>query len=343
MARSTRRRGQAVTIQAVAERAGVSAMTVSNVINGAGKASDATRANVLAAIAALGYKPNIAAQALASAGVHRIGLIYGDPQNAFLSAMLVGALHATTARGVQLVIQNLERHSYQALVVSLRALVRSGANAILMAPPYPEMLAGQALIDELGVPIAAVATGKAMRGLTTARIDDRAAAYCMTEMLIGLGHLRIGFIMGPPGHSSSGSRREGYEEALRAHDLPVAPELLASGDFSFESGLWAAEHLLNLDKPPTAIFASSDDMAAAAVSVAHRRNLDVPKDVAISGFDDTPIASKIWPTLTTIRQPIADLAERATLALIAHMRDPGQSVADGDHILDFRLVERDST
>lgn len=337
-----RRRGSSgVTIQAVAERAGTSAMTVSNYLNDTGKMGEATRERVREAIEALDYKPNPAARALASSVVARIGLVYVNPQNAFLSAMLVGALQAATSHGAQLMVQYGGAPAYDTLAEALRGLVRSGANALLLPPPYSELISGRPIVEELGVPIAVVAAGRAMPGIVTVRVDDHAAARAMTDLLISLGHRRIGFIGGPRGHGATALRCEGYLDSLRAHGLPEAPELIDSGDFGFESGLEAAKRLLDLAERPSAIFASSDDMAAAVLSVAHRRSLTIPDGLAVAGFDDTPIAVKTWPSLTTIRQPISEMAERATLALIARVAD-GDAGAEDVHV-DFKLIERAST
>lgn len=336
-----RRRGSEVTIRAVAERAGVSAMTVSNVINGTGKASEATRARVRAAIDALDYRPNAAARALASPGASRIGIVYANPQNAFLSAMLVGTLHAAAKLGAQLMVEHCGRADYDAVAESLRSLVRSGANALLLPPPYSEIVAGRPILAELGVPVAAIAAGRPMPGLITVRVDDRAAARTMTDLLIARGHRRIGFIAGPESHASTAARREGYRDALRAHGLPADPELIVGGEFTFESGLEAAEALLDLPQPPGAIFACSDDLAAAVISVAARRDLRIPQDLAVAGFDDTPIAIKVWPTLTTVRQPIAAMAEQAVFALANGLRSNGAEAED--RVVDFEIVERAST
>ncbi len=339
-----RRRGSSgVTIQAVAERAGTSTMTVSNFLNGTGKMGEATRARVREAIEALDYKPNPAARALASPGAARIGLVYVNPQNAFLSAMLVGALQAATTRGAQLMVQHGGEPDYEVLAEALRGLVRSGANALLLPPPYSELIMGRPIVEELGVPIAVVAAGRAMPGIVTVRVDDHGAARAMTDLLISLGHRRIGFIGGPKGHGATALRCEGYLDSLRVHGLPEAPELIDSGDFGFDSGLAAAKRLLDLPERPSAIFASSDDMAAAVLSVGHRRGLAIPDALAVAGFDDTPIAVKTWPALTTIRQPIAEMAERATLALIARLADGETDAEAPDVRVDFKLVERAST
>jgi LacI family transcriptional regulator len=339
-----RRRGSSgVTIQAVAEQAGTSTMTVSNFLNGTGKMGEATRMRVREAIAALGYKPNAAAKALASPGAARIGLVYVNPQNAFLSAMLVGTLQAAAARGAQLMVQHGGQADYEGLAESLRELVRSGANALLLPPPYAELVADSPIVEELGVPIAIVAAGRAMPGMVTVRVDDHGAARAMTDLLISLGHRRIGFIGGPEGHGSTASRIQGYRDSLRAHRIEEVPELIDSGDFSFDSGLAAAKRLLDIAEPPTAIFAVNDDMAAAVISVAHRRGLAIPDALAVAGFDDTPIAVKTWPALTTIRQPISEMAERATMALIARLAG-GESPPVGEDVrVDFKLIERAST
>jgi LacI family transcriptional regulator len=319
-------------------------MTVSNVINGSGKVGSATRDAVLAAISDLGYAPNLAAQTLASSGATRIGLLYdNDLENSFLSAMLVGALHAASSRGAQLLIRNCEQRSLQGVSETLRALVKTGANAILLPPPFCELISGTPLVKKLGVPISAVASGTALPDMSTVRIDDRAAARAITELLIRQGHERIGFITGPAGHSSSAERRAGYEAALRTHGLKVSARLVADGMFTFESGLRAAKQLLGLKSAPTAIFAGNDDMAAAVVSIAHRSGLHIPNDLAIAGFDDTPAAVRIWPALTTVRQPISELAQTAADLLITSLRGTERSAAKQDKILEFRLVEREST
>ncbi|MFC4311910.1 LacI family DNA-binding transcriptional regulator [Steroidobacter flavus] len=333
-----------MTIEAVAQRAGVSAMTVSNVINDTGKMSAETRQAVQAAIAELGYTPNAAARALASAGATKIGIIYLDTQSAFLSAMLVGALEAAASGGAQVTVRVCAEKTFDAATDALRSLVRSGANALLIAPPFCEMIGGTSLLDELAVPAAALSTGRPLPDMKTVRIDDRAAATAMTELLLRKGHRRIGFISGPASHSSSAPRRIGYEAALLAHGIKRSPELIVPGDFSFESGLAAASQLLKLKDRPTAIFASNDDMAAAVISCASRQGLHIPSDLAVAGFDDTPIAVKIWPALTTIRQPIAKMAERCAALLIANARKVPQAQSfSGDEVIDFQLMEREST
>ena len=130
----------------------------------------------------------------------------------------------------------------------------------------------------------------------------------MTRHILSLGHTRIGFIIGNPDQTASAQRLAGYKAALAEADIAIDNSLIRQGLFTYRSGLKAADQLLSLAKPPTAIFASNDDMGAATVAVAHRHHLDVPKGLTVCGFDDTEFSRSIWPELTTIRQPIADMA-----------------------------------
>ncbi len=348
MAKGQRRASQGVNIQAVAERAGVSAMTVSNVVNGRSKVREATRLAVLSAVEELGYKPNIAAQALAGAASVRLGLLCGTAENAFLSSILVGAVEASSQLGAQLILRRTDADNPTDLLAQLKALVRSGANAILAAPPYCEMISRESLAGLVEVPVVAMSSGDALPNLTCVRIDDFAAARDMTRRLVQLGHRRIGFIRAAETHIISHTRQHGYRAALEEAGITLDPALIAYGDLTFESGLRAAEHLLALDPRPTAIFSSNDDMAAAVVSLGHRMGLRIPQDLSVAGFDDGPIARKIWPTLTTVNQPIARIAERAATLAIQRMRTTGsgQPVTNAPPLTEYvpyALVEREST
>lgn len=338
----TRRKGGRVTIQLVAERAGVSAMTVSYVINGTGRVSAATRETVMAAVNELGYQPNIAARSLASAATCRIGVVYQSSQNAFLSAMLVGALNATSRAGVELTVGKVEAPVLANAEQAMRGLVRSGANAILLAPPYGELVSGSGLVEALGVPVAAVAHGGALPDMATIGVDDRAAVHAMVERLIARGHRRIGLVTGPDTHDSSPLRLAGFRDALEAAGIAWDDALVKPGMFTFESGLAAGEALLELDELPTAIFASNDDMASGVSSAIHRRNLRIPQDIAVAGFDDAPIAVKIWPSLSTVRQPIEQIAERATEWLIGQVTGRG-GAASREIRMPFEVIERESS
>lgn len=336
-------RRDGVTIRAVAARAGVSAMTVSNVINHAGRVGAVTSAAVRAAVDELGYVPNVAARRLAQARATTVGLLYSGRRAPFLDAILVGALRATNARGLQLLLHEEQRDTASAAEAAALALVRSGADALLLVPPFAELLGGSPVIARLEVPVAAVATGHALPDMATVRIDNRAAMRDVTSLLIAHGHRRIAFVTGHAGHSDSAERVRGYRDALTAHGLPSDAALLVTGRFDHASGIAAARALLSQPRRPDAIVCSNDDMASAVIAEAHRNGIRLPHDLAVTGFDDTLLATRIWPTLTTVRQPLEEMAFRATEQLIA-MRDrraPAGVMAD--HVLDYVIVEREST
>lgn len=331
-----------LTIQAVAKRAGVSAMTVSNVINSTGRASEATRERVLAAIADLGYVPNQSARRLVGSAVACVGLIYSGVESIFIDAMLAAVAVVAAEKGVQLQIRSVEDASPEGTADIARDMIRKGAQALLLLPPYAEILGEQAEVLGFGVPTAAIATAVPLPNITTIRIDNRAASRTVTEYLIANGRRRIAVLAGPPQHSDSGARLEGYRDALRAHDLPIDPALCVEGDFTFPTALAAAGRLLDLSPRPDAIVAGNDDMAAAVLWVAHQRGISLPADLSVTGFDDTMIATRVWPPLTTVRQPIREMAAEAMECLARAVRNPEQNSAPTDVVFPFTMIERHS-
>ena len=338
------RRGQnGVTIRAVAQRAGVSAMTVSNVINGAGRASAATMEAVRLAIADLGYVPNLAARRLAKARATTMGLIYSDRRTPFLDGVLVGTLRATNAHGLQLILREGEGAGREEAERIACDLVRSGADALLLIPPFAELLSGSDMLATLGVPLAAIATGRAMPDMTTVRIDNHAAMHAITLRVIAGGHRRIAYVAGPDHSSVVAARLDGFRQALDQHDLAHGPDLIVrQGEFDYMSGVAAGRKLLDRPDRPTAIICSSDDLAAGVIAQAHHMGMQLPRDLAVTGFDDTILASRIWPPLTVVRQPVEEMAFRATQCLIAALASDNAILNISDEIFDHMLVERES-
>ncbi|HXC60130.1 MAG TPA: LacI family DNA-binding transcriptional regulator, partial [Steroidobacteraceae bacterium] len=303
---------RAPTISDVARAAGVSTMTVSRVINRAGNVKARTEAAVDAAIASLNYLPNPAARSLAGAHQMRIGLLYSNP-SAYLSEFLIGVLEQANLSHVQLIVEKCAAGTDDVSVA--RRLASDGIDGVLLPPPLCDSAALLAQLKEAGTPVVVVAAGRPAADVSAVTIDDYAAARAMTLHLLDLGHTRIGFIAGSPDQTVSSRRQQGYAAALAEHGIAIDPARIAQGMFTYRSGLEAAERLLSLSEPPTAIFASNDDMAAATVAVAHRRGLAVPRDLTVCGFDDTAMATTIWPELTTVRQPIGEMS-RAALELL---------------------------
>jgi len=336
-----RKRG-APTIADVAAYAGFAPMTVSRVINGEANVRQETREAVQAAIAKLKYSPNLAARTLAGADQVRIGMLYSNPSAAFLSEFLVGSLEQARLSHVQLVVEKCDADQHEDEVV--RELLATGVDGVILPPPLSDSKRIHAVLTKAGALAVAVASAIPRAGLLAVRIDDHAAAVAMTRHILALGHARIGFIIGKPDQTASAQRLAGYKAALAEADIPVDHALIRQGLFTYRSGLKAAEQLLSLPEPPTAIFASNDDMGAATVAVAHRRHLDVPRDLTVCGFDDTEFSRSIWPELTTIRQPIADMAKAALLLLLKKVksRRAGREENCKQTLLDFALIRRDS-
>ena len=339
--KSVRRKTSGVTIDEVAALAGVSPMTVSRAIN-QGKVRDDTRERVMRAVQALGYTPNLAASTLAAAQHTRIALIYTNPSGAYLRELLVGLLRGASNAAIQLVIHYWDNLDPVAERRAARALA-GRVDGVILPPPLCESPVAVNELVQAGIPVVAIASGHLRDDVSCVRIDDFHAGKEMAEHLIQHGHTRIGFIRGRNDLSASARRYDGFATALHEAGLEVEPSLVQEGDYTYRSGLDASEKLLSQPQPPTAIFASNDDMAAAAISVAHRQGLEVPRDLSVVGFDDTSAATTVWPELTTLHQPIAAMADAAIDILLRTIRQrTDDSRVLTDHVLPHRLVMRDS-
>jgi LacI family transcriptional regulator len=317
-------------------------MTVSRVINDEQKVRQSTKEAVNSAIDELSYSPNQAARSLAGADLIRIGLFYDDPKTSYVSAFLIGSMQQASLRNVHLILEQCATDStFEAAVARLAS---GGIDGVILPPPLSDSAEAIRILRKHKVPIVVVATGHPQVDCSAVGIDDFLASRTMTDHLISLGHTRIGFVMGAPMQEASKRRLAGYKSALVEAGMPIDDELITVGDYRYRSGLDAAEKLLSLENIPTAIFASNDEMAAAAVAVAHKRGIDVPDDLSVCGFDDTAIAETIWPELTTIRQPVADMSRKAVDVLIAKIRArrAGEQQERRHIVLDFELIRRQS-
>lgn len=315
-------------------------MTVSRVINGETNVRAETRELVNAAIATLKYAPNPAARSLAGAGRNLIGLLYSNPSAGYLSEFIVGSLDAAGRRDVQLVVERCELGDHELEVA--RHLIDSGVDALVLPPPLCDSVDLIEMLRREHISAVLVGSATPPDDMMAVSIDDRQAALSMTRHIVSLGHRRVGFIGGSPTLKASAERLAGYHAALAEAGIALDDELVAPGLFTYRSGLDAAEQLLDLQQIPTAIFAANDDMAAATVAAAHRRGLDVPGDLTVCGFDDTPLATTIWPELTTIHQPIADMSRAAVDLLASVIRNARFGLEERRRVLDFTLVRRQS-
>jgi LacI family transcriptional regulator len=340
--KAARRKASGITIDDVAAHAGVSAMTVSRVIHGHASVRDANRERVMRSVRELDYRPNLAASALAAAQHTCIALIYTNPSSSYLRELLVGALRGSTRAAAQLVIATWDELDTDARCEAARQLSSSVAGVIL-PPPLCE---SKAIVDQFvgaGIPVVSIASSHLNDRISCVRIDDRQASHDMVSHLVEHGHTRIGYIKGDPNQTASAHRWQGYRDALADAGIGYDPALVQPGYFTYRSGLDAAERLLTLQPPPSAIFASNDDMASAVVSVAHRRGLEVPGDLSVVGFDDTSASTMVWPELTTLHQPVAEMADRAVDILLREIRrTPSSGRVTVNHVLAHQLIMRDS-
>lgn len=340
------RRPARVTIKEVAEAAGISMMTVSNVINNRPNVSAALRERVQKQIDDLGYVPNRAAQELAGVTRPHFGLLYPGVINPFIASVIVGSLNAASRLKVDVSIQLARPGDAKELKDTVRRMQDTGVEGLLLPSPMAEF-AAQTFRKKPPVPVVALAPGLPIPGITSVRCNERQAAFELVSMLLDLGHTRIAHLAGPETQSGSIARLEGYKAALISRGIDPHPDcVVRSSEFRFQSGVKAAEALLDLEPRPTAIFAANDTLAASVLAVTHHRDIAVPEELSVVGYDDSPTAEQVWPALTTVRQDFATMTERAVEALDEKVRALRAGTPLGpadDVVLPYEIVRRSST
>ncbi len=327
------------TIVDVANSAGVSIKTVSRVINREPRVTALTREKVLKAIEDLGYQRNMFARGLRADKSLVLGLLYENPQGDYPSDILHGALSHCRESGYHLQVEVLRGREMAAQTV--RFLTETRLDGALLTPPVCDNQAVLEALERFDVPFVRISPNKPRTEERYIAIDDMSAGEALVDYLAALGHRRIGFIKGLPGHSATRLRHAGYRRALARCGAPYDPALVVNGRFDFESGVAGAARLMTLPEPPTAIFASNDETAAGAISWAHDNGVRVPEDLSICGFDGGTISRVVWPHLTTVRQPIRDLGKEAVRTLIEFSASGDRKTAP--LILPFELVIGRST
>ena len=331
------------TISDVAEAAGVSIKTVSRVFNEEPNVREETRKRVLQVVAELDYHPNMAARSLAGRKSFLIGLLYDNPCANYILGLQNGSLDRLRDDKWRLLVVPCEDSARMG--GKTVSMVRSaGVGGVILTAPIcdnaeivNELIAARipmvriAPADNVGVDAIAPSVG----------MDDRSAAADITRHLIELGHRRIAIILGDATHSSNNERYAGFRRALDEAGIALEPSLIGQGLYTFESGLEAARKLLARRDRPTAIFAQNDDMAAGAIIAAGELGIAVPDELSVAGFDDSQIASTVWPRITTIRQPIRAMAQAATDALIRIME--GSNRPPEHRVMPYELIVRGST
>lgn len=338
---------RSATIKDVAERAGVSLKTVSRVINNEPSVHARTREKVQREIDALGYQPDPSARSLRSTRAYAIGLVYDNPNAHYIINLQRGVLSACRSNGFGLQIHPCDSSSPK-LAEELRELVRRSRLAgLVLAPPMSEQPALIHALSAAKVPFIRIISARKdpADGSPCVYVDDRDAAYAITEHLIQLGHQRIGFLWGGSGHRSSVERYQGYEDALKDYGIALDRKLIVTGDYTFDDGFRGARKLLALKDRPSAIFGSNDEIAAGVLAAAHSDGINVPYELSIAGFEDSPFSKQSWPALTTARQATEDIARHAAQRLIGDLQREanGEPIDSRNEGFSPELVVRGST
>lgn len=337
------------TIHDVARAAGCSIKTVSRVLNGEPKASAATRQKVMAAVATLNYSPNLSARSLSGQRNYMMAFVLGSVldnpseslQNEYISALQVGAVMAAREAGYHLLVEPLGMGAEGFEDRARRLIAMPAVDGFIFMPGLADNPVLLDLLKQRPGTYVRVSPERDVASLPAmVRIDDYQAAFDMTRHLLDLGHRRIAFIQGLPDFGSAEARFNAFCAAMAPHG-GHDPSLLRSGDYLLEGGRMAAEELLALREPPTAIFAANDAMALGAMAVAHRRGLRVPDDLSIAGIDDIPMAAAVWPSLTTVRQPLVAMGKAAAQYIIA--RSQGRHDTPPPGIFRHEVIAREST
>jgi LacI family transcriptional regulator len=342
------RRRQEVTIKHVAAEAGVSLQTVSRVINNEPNVRPVMKDKVQAAIDLLGYVPSIAAQRMSGSRSYLI-LALNDRDRTiadwqarqggdWIDQMLLGGMLKCAEHGYRMIFELVDTHNdhvRRELGATIAALQPDG---VILTPPHSENPLITELLEERGIPFARIGSIAPGPGIAMT-MGDEGSARLATEHLVALGHRHIGLIAGPGEYSLSDWRIDGWKAAMAAHGL-TTDGLCLRGDFSFESGLAAARQLLDLPTSPTAIIASNDQMAMAVLEVAKERGIEIPGDLSLISFDNSPVVRFTQPQLTAIDQPIAATFSRAVELLITNGDAPPY---EQPVVVEGSIIERGST
>ena len=328
-------------MQMIADIAGVSLKTVSRVVNNEAGVNKNTREKIEDIIERLEYQPNPSARGLATSRSFLIALLYDNPSTAYIIGLQNGALKSCRENRFGLLIHPC-RHQDEDLLENIKLMARqTRVDGLLLSPPLCDMEELLDMLDDRKLKYVRISPLEKNNRSPFVFADEFKAAHTMTEYLISQGHKRIGFITGHPHRSGTEMRLKGYKQALNEHEMDVDEALIIPGKYTFESGESGARRLLRLEDRPTAIFASNDYMAAGVLKVAAQLKIRVPYDLSICGYDDAPLSQRLWPRLTTIKHPVANVSEQATNLLIKYLE--GEPAAFLPESIHSDLVVREST
>ncbi len=289
---------------------------MSRVLNDEPFVKDALREKVKAVAKDLKYQPNITAKGLITRRSYMIGLTYERPSPSYVVELQRGVLERLADERFRMVI--LPFSDVTARIDDFVAFLRAAAlDGVVLAPPASDQTDVLDQLDAVGMPYGRIAPQSEPARGACSLLDDIAAAREVAEHLLGLGHRRLAVILGDATHAASTARSQGYAQAFAAHGVAMDSVIVEPGDFTFASGEAAMARILARSGPrPTAVLAQNDDMAVGAITVAREAGLAIPDDLSVVGFDDSDISRLIMPKLTTVRQPVFDMALTATDGLL---------------------------
>jgi LacI family transcriptional regulator len=330
------------TIHDVAKAAGVSARTVSRVINDLPRVSPQTRERILEVIRELNFSPNLRARALATSRSYLLGLVHNDPNSENVDQLHRGLFRVCTRHHYEVVTHPLESDA-DAIEEVLSFVRRSRVDGLVLMAPCSENEELVRVLRDQGVPTVAVASVALADHDAMLISKEREASADVAKHLLQLGHREIGFISGPLAQRSAREREAGFIAALRSAGIVVRPEHSGEGDYSFESGIDCARAILNRSNRPTAIYASNDRMAAGILTVAAELGIRIPDDLSVVGFDNSYLASVLNPALTTIDRPMVNIGERAAEWLVRSQSGQSSEREQSSEQFELKLVVRRST
>jgi LacI family transcriptional regulator, galactose operon repressor len=335
---------QGITINDVAQAAGVSVRTASRVLNQSPKVNAETRARVQEVIRTLDFIPNLRARALASNRSFMLGFVHDDPNAEIADQVQRGIFTECAQFGYELLVHPVD-HKSPHLVEDVTSFVRrTGVDGLIVIAPVSENPTLARALADLGVPVAAVNSVEFefQKNMIVSR--EREACGDIARHFVELGHREIGVISGPLVQAAARERQIGFNTALADAGLTLRPENVFEGDWTFESGLECARKLLASPHRPTAVYAGNDRMAAALINAAIQSGLSVPRDLSVVGFDDSHFARMLTPALTTITRPFVQIGEGAAHWLLASMRLTAADLHDPLlRFYDLKLTRREST
>lgn len=335
------------TINDVAKLSGVSIKTVSRVMNNEPSVRQLTREKVQLAVKELNYQPNLAARNLAGTKSFTIAYVYDNPNAYYVIDMQEGILSACRQQGFELLINPCDSQQENITEDIINTIKHARVAGVVLTPPFSERPEFVKRITELDIKVVRIMSGDVAPDELSpcVMVNDRDAAQTITQHLIDLGHKEIGFIAGGAEHMSTIERYKGYRRALKANDIEFKKNLVIEGEYSFESGVNGAKQLmdenLSQDQRPTAIFSCNDEIAAGALFAARLMNINIPEQLSIAGFENSPFSRQTWPKLTTANQPNKQIAHDAASLLISQIRKQKAKNEISQYVP--QLVIRDST